>query len=238
MATTDEMTQLANRRSFMELAGDWLREAGSKDESLSILLLDMDHLKRINDTHGHAIGDAAIEHVAAALRKRRSERELPARLGGEEFAVALRCASIDDGHVAAEEIRGHLGNSFLPEVGMVTASFGVAAFPADGTTASELLKAADGRLYKAKAGGRNQVCSSSLPETIPPTPGEMAETPAKTAATEAQRHGERRGQRHSECPLVSAWSEESVCSSSFDTRGVISPRWLLRLGIFGGTRSG
>ncbi len=182
MATMDEMTKLANRRSFIDVLGDWLREAASKDEPLAVLLLDMDRLKRINDTHGHATGDAAIEHVAAALRKRRSGEELPARIGGEEFAVALRGAGIDAAHEAAEKIRSGLGNSFLAEVGIVTASFGVAAFPADGTTPSELLKAADGRLYKAKAAGRNQVCSSTLPATIPPTPaepGEQAEMPSQ-----------------------------------------------------------
>ena len=181
MATMDEMTELANRRSFIEILGDWVGQARLKDEALSVVLLDMDHLKRINDTHGHATGDMAIRHVAAALRKGRSDKELPARIGGEEFAVALRGAGIDAGHDVAERIRSQLGDSFVPGVGIVSASFGVAAFPADGTTPSELLKAADGRLYKAKDGGRNRVCSSTLPATIPPTPAEpggQAETPS------------------------------------------------------------
>lgn len=179
MATTDEMTKLANRRSFMDISGDWLREARLNDEPFGVLLLDMDHLKKINDTHGHAIGDAAIEHVGAVLRERRSDHELPARLGGEEFSVAIRGADIETAHEAAEAIRSRLANTFLPQVGMVTVSIGVSACPPDGTTPSELLKAADARLYRAKAAGRNQVCSSILPATIPPSAGELAKTPSR-----------------------------------------------------------
>lgn len=167
MATTDELTRIANRRKFMDVIQLELKKARAGDQSLSLILVDVDHLKKINDTFGHPAGDEAIRHVANLLRQDRAENELPARLGGEEFGVILPATDILGGARIAEQICNALANSEVPEVGTVTASFGVATFPEDGAEAKDLMKTADDRLYAAKGAGRNQVCYVTMSKGVP-----------------------------------------------------------------------
>ena len=167
MATTDDLTRLANRRKFMESIHLELQKARRTGAPVTLLLCDVDHLKKINDSFGHPAGDAAIRHVADVLRQNRPESDLPARLGGEEFAVILPAVDILAGARQAELICTTLANSPIATVGTVTASFGVATFPEDGVEAKDLLKTADERMYSAKAAGRNQVCYVTISKTVP-----------------------------------------------------------------------
>jgi diguanylate cyclase (GGDEF)-like protein len=167
MATTDELTRLANRRKFMEALQGEIQKARQASQPLALILADVDHLKRINDTFGHAAGDAAIRQVADVLRRDRRDNDVPARLGGEEFAVILPGTDILAGARVAERICELLAGTPVPAVGRVTASFGVATFPDDGAEAKDVLKTADERLYSAKASGRNQVCYVTLAKDVP-----------------------------------------------------------------------
>lgn len=172
MASTDELTQLANRRRFTETLHMELARARRSGGPLSLIMADVDHLKRVNDTYGHPAGDAAIRHVADAFRRGRRETDVAARLGGEEFAVLLPGTEAVGALKAAERVRRELAESSIPTVGTVTVSIGVATCPEDGAGEQELIQAADERMYAAKSGGRNRVCSLSVPGAMPlPGPG-------------------------------------------------------------------
>jgi diguanylate cyclase (GGDEF)-like protein len=160
MASTDDLTELANRRRFTEALRTELARTRREASPLALLLVDIDHLKRINDTHGHPAGDAAIRHVAAMLKKARRETDLAARLGGEEFAILLPATDLAGAITVAESIRSRLSatqgasNSFS-----LTVSIGVSSSPEDGLEEEELIRMADRRLYAAKSSGRNKVFS-------------------------------------------------------------------------------
>jgi diguanylate cyclase (GGDEF)-like protein len=158
MASTDDLTELANRRRFTETLRTELAHARREGQSFSLLLADVDRLKRINDSHGHAAGDAAIRHVAAALKRARRETDVAARLGGEEFGLILPGTNLPGAVQVAERIRSFLDASEVPGVGTVTVSIGVATCPEDGSDEMVIMRAADDRLYAAKTNGRNQVC--------------------------------------------------------------------------------
>jgi diguanylate cyclase (GGDEF)-like protein len=162
MASTDELTQLANRRRFTEALRRELGRARRTGLPLSLILVDVDHLKKVNDTFGHPSGDAAIRHVAAALREGRRDTDVVARFGGEEFALLLPGTDHLGATKAAERVRVQLSNTVLETVGQVTASMGVATWPQDGATEERLVWVADQRLYSAKEGGRNRVCAAPL----------------------------------------------------------------------------
>jgi diguanylate cyclase (GGDEF)-like protein len=163
MASTDELTQLANRRRFTETFRLELSRTRRSSAPLSLVLSDIDHLKRINDGLGHPAGDAAIRHVADTLRQGRRDTDLAARLGGEEFALLLPATDKGGAVNAAERIRRELSESVVPGVGTVTVSLGVATCPEDGHSEQELIRVADERLYAAKSGGRNRVCYAASP---------------------------------------------------------------------------
>jgi diguanylate cyclase (GGDEF)-like protein len=162
MAATDDLTQLANRRKFSEALRVELSRSRRNGVSLALILADIDHLKQVNDAHGHPAGDAAIRHVAEALQRGRRDTDLAARLGGEEFAVLLPATDRTGAVRAAERIRAELAGSPVPVVGRVTVSLGVAVLPEDGNDERELIAKADERLYAAKAAGRNRVVASAL----------------------------------------------------------------------------
>lgn len=172
LASTDELTGLANRRRFTEALRNEMARARRTSQPLGLLMLDIDHLKRINDSYGHPAGDAAIRHVAEALRRGRRETDVTARLGGEEFALLLPDTDRGGAARAAERIRQELSESAVQGVGTVTVSVGVATSPEDAADEKVLLKIADERLYLAKTAGRNQVCSQTVSLGAPvTTPG-------------------------------------------------------------------
>jgi diguanylate cyclase (GGDEF)-like protein len=168
MASTDELTQLANRRRFTETLRAEAIRARRTSLPLSLIMVDIDHLKRINDTFGHPAGDAAIRHVASVLSTGRRENDVVARLGGEEFAVLLPATEHAGAVQAAERVRRQLETAGVPLVGAVTASMGVATLPDEAEAEDSLIVLADQRLYAAKEGGRNRVVSGSQPDGLRP----------------------------------------------------------------------
>ncbi|HEY6331552.1 MAG TPA: sensor domain-containing diguanylate cyclase, partial [Blastocatellia bacterium] len=156
-AVTDSLTTLYNRRYFRERL---LREISLADRNrneVSLILLDLDRLKRINDTFGHPAGDSCLVHVAATMKSSVRNTDICARYGGEEFVVILPQCRRDDALMVAEHLREAISETLVPKVGQVTASIGVASYPAMASTADELVEMADRAMYLAKSSGRNQV---------------------------------------------------------------------------------
>jgi diguanylate cyclase (GGDEF)-like protein len=160
LATTDEMTGLLNRRHFMSLArGPWDRFE-ARGEPLSLMIVDLDLFKSINDRFGHDAGDEVIRHVANVLETGRREPDVLARLGGEEFVLLLPNASGADAAARAEELRRRIEAAPLAidnAILRISASIGVAQAEAGMGRFTDLMKCADKALYEAKRGGRNRV---------------------------------------------------------------------------------
>lgn len=159
-ADRDYLTGLANRRRFRIALGNELERWRRYQTPCALLLVDIDHMKRINDAHGHSAGDMAIRHIAAALVALSRDNDTAARLGGEEFALLLAGATEANACVAAERLREAVGGTEVEGVGTVTISVGVAACPAHAQTERALYAASDAALYRAKAAGRNCVVSA------------------------------------------------------------------------------
>ncbi len=160
-AFTDHLTGLANRRRFERQLE---REVGRVDRfahPFSLLMIDIDSFKNLNDTFGHDAGDDAIRRIGRVLREGTRGIDLAARIGGEEFAVLLVETRREAGMEVAERLRAAIKALELPRAGRITASLGVAECPGDAQTAAEILKAADVALYEAKRNGRDQVVAMS-----------------------------------------------------------------------------
>ncbi|HTU85378.1 MAG TPA: EAL domain-containing protein [Solirubrobacteraceae bacterium] len=161
MADHDQLSGLFNRRRFEEELKRELARAGryAADHS-AVLSIDIDNFKGINDSAGHAAGDAVLGHVAHVLAHRSRASDVVARLGGDEFAVLLSSVGPDDARTAAEQLLGEIRSSPATYGGKpfrVTASIGVAAFESDDATAGEVMVNADLAMYAAKTGGRDRV---------------------------------------------------------------------------------
>ena len=166
-ANIDDLTGLLRRRSFFRLWEALLEECQRLNEGCGVLMIDIDHFKRVNDTHGHATGDEVIKRVAALLKQYESPNCIVSRLGGEEFAVAIRGSDAEVLGIAefirrgAERMHGPVmdknGEPLCSVEWKCTLSVGMASASKAGFDASRLLKAADEALYVAKRGGRNQV---------------------------------------------------------------------------------
>jgi len=161
LAETDPLTALLNRRSFVEKANGAMADADASAGDVSLIVVDLDHFKRINDTHGHAAGDGVIRAFAdMLLGVVRHDRDLVGRFGGEEFAILLPGAGRDEAESLAERIQTELGGRALPVSESlslaVSASFGVAARQA-GESFNDCIERADRALYRAKREGRDCV---------------------------------------------------------------------------------
>ncbi|AZZ77051.1 GGDEF domain-containing protein [Pseudomonas sp. RU47] len=158
LATHDSLTGVYNRRRFDEKLTEYTLLFRRTGRPFSLLLIDADHFKRINDSHGHAVGDEVLQQLAQLIQSSLRTTDFVARYGGEEFAVLLpEIAQPDTPEVVAEKIRAAVAEADFPAVGNVTVSIGVGlADPADNNH-SALIKRADQQLYQAKAAGRNQV---------------------------------------------------------------------------------
>ena len=162
MAEVDGLTGVCNHRHFRTLLTRETERARQLSQPLALVMVDVDHFKRVNDDHGHPVGDAVLRHVAGLLAQRVRRSDVVARYGGEEFAILLPGSDATAAARLAEELRASIagvsdaaGEPMSPVP--VTASFGVAAFPADAPTEVDLVEAADRALYRAKRGGRNRV---------------------------------------------------------------------------------
>jgi diguanylate cyclase (GGDEF)-like protein len=158
IAKIDELTNLANHRTFQHAFDVMLNRAQRRSGQLCLIMCDIDYFKRINDTYGHPFGDQVLKAIADALAGTVRTVDLAARYGGEEFAIILEDSDEYGGMEMAERIRSkiealslHKNNDTIN----ITISLGLAAFPNDGDKKSLLIDHADQALYKAKAGGRN-----------------------------------------------------------------------------------
>lgn len=161
-ASTDYLTGLPNRRTLVEMGLQRFGQARTSAASggFGLAIVDIDHFKRINDEHGHEMGDVALKHVAGRLQSACRGAELPARQGGEEFVVLFDNLQLHDAQAAGERLRQAVaqtpftaGDLVLP----LTVSIGMAVLRADDTYFDSLLSRADAALYAAKAAGRNRV---------------------------------------------------------------------------------
>lgn len=160
LAVRDELTGLHNRRHLMRQLEDSLDDARSSAQPLSLILLDIDHFKAVNDRYGHAVGDALLVATSTALREGLRAGDTIARIGGEEFVILLPNTSLNEALHTAEALRSRCATARVEsQHGSVSAtvSAGVATFPECGWTGSELLANADEALYAAKRAGRDQV---------------------------------------------------------------------------------
>jgi len=155
-AVLDHLTGLLNRTSLQRRFEELAEQATLTGEPISLIVLDIDRFKTINDEQGHARGDAVLRDVAYKVRKQLRSFELVYRLGGEEFLVLLPGSTLDESETIAERLRAALAEA-LPGGLAVTASFGVAGAVGAAVRFDELFTAADASLYRAKAGGRNRV---------------------------------------------------------------------------------
>ncbi|MEX1081044.1 MAG: GGDEF domain-containing protein [Halofilum sp. (in: g-proteobacteria)] len=158
----DPLTGAANRRHFFERADEETQRARRSGQPLSVLTFDVDYFKRINDEWGHAVGDQVLISVCASVDPVLRSHDLFARIGGEEFAVLMPDAALDDAYAVAERIREKLEFDGAGEVAY-TVSVGVATLLPSDDTAKRTLQRADVALYEAKRSGRNHTCKSEAP---------------------------------------------------------------------------
>lgn len=161
MAVTDPLSGLRNRRYLETHLASELRQAVEADLPLALMLVDIDHFKRVNDLHGHDAGDGVIRDVARRLRSHTRSLDLACRFGGEEFVMLMPETDLEKAAGIAERLRKIIESEpfRLPSADeiLVTVSIGVAVFQGSGDSGSAMLKRADQALYRAKAGGRNRV---------------------------------------------------------------------------------
>lgn len=165
---TDELTELGNRKAFNNTLQDLIDQNGDNPESLVMILTDIDHFKRFNDTFGHLVGDSVLRYFANIMKKTKQENDSVCRYGGEEFAIILSHSNLEKGIERADKVRHILEHAVLKRkdsdktLGTITASFGVATFKGiENESIDDWIKRTDDALYKAKSNGRNQVVSEA-----------------------------------------------------------------------------
>jgi diguanylate cyclase (GGDEF)-like protein len=180
-ALTDALTGCYNRRSFEMQLDREMQVAKRQHQPLSLMMLDLDRFKQLNDSAGHDAGDDALRQLAACFRQELRGVDSAARFGGDEFALILPQAYSEGARIVAERLRARIEEIHITGFGNLSSSIGIATFPAHGSSRSDLVIAADAALYSAKRAGRNRVCvfdevgsdqklrlpsSDSLPEAL------------------------------------------------------------------------
>jgi diguanylate cyclase (GGDEF)-like protein len=155
LALTDPLTGLANHRAFQERVRRELERAEAQNVAFSLCLIDLDDFKRVNDLFGHPVGDNVLAQVGARLRRNGEVF----RLGGDEFALLLPARSAEEAYPVARSVLSRIAALDLGEVSSVTASAGIASFPAQAPDRDELIRRADCALYWAKQHGKNRVAT-------------------------------------------------------------------------------
>jgi len=165
-ALVDFLTGIPNRKAFDQALTEWITEATSDTESLSLLLIDIDHFKRFNDEYGHLIGDYVLKFVVKKIRELVKGRDFLARFGGEEFAVILPRTPLIGAQTVAENIRSYFAQAKLKEIatfkslGKISVSIGIACYRV-GESPETFISRSDQALYCAKNAGRNRVATES-----------------------------------------------------------------------------
>ncbi|MBN1983219.1 MAG: diguanylate cyclase, partial [Chitinivibrionales bacterium] len=160
LATTDGLTSLLNHRTFQDKLTEEISRCQRYNHMFSLIIMDIDHFKKFNDTYGHTVGDLVIKEIAACIRKSIRRIDIPARYGGEEFAVILPEIGADTALPIAERIRATIEAQTIMtknETLHVTVSIGCATFPLVATEKQRLIVCADAAMYLSKEGGRNRV---------------------------------------------------------------------------------
>lgn len=166
---TDGLTRLANRRAFDDSMEAAMSEAVDQGEPLTLLVIDIDHFKRFNDTYGHRIGDEVLKIVGQVLRTGVRAQDLPARYGGEEFCVLLPATAAGEAFEVAENVRRAVGKKSLKNArtgesyGRISISIGCSEMT-DADTPASFFERADAALYRAKDAGRDRTCVDGAPE--------------------------------------------------------------------------
>jgi len=163
LALRDSLTRLHNRRHFDEQACRLFRRAQQQERPLTVMMGDIDHFKQINDTFSHAVGDSVLRRVGELLRKHTRTGDLVARYGGEEFVIAFVDTSLEQAHQLCDKLRTHIASEDWSDIHphlKVTMSIGVAQLQRE-ETIDQVVQLADVQLYRAKSGGRNQVCKAA-----------------------------------------------------------------------------
>lgn len=156
-ANTDSLTQLGNRRSFIAEINAEIQKSQRYKSPFSVILIDVDKFKRINDSHGHRAGDIILQALALILSESSRTSDNCARWGGEEFIILLPHTSIDHAAEKAEQLRQTIEHHHFPKVEHITCSFGVTEYIDQDKAYEEIVHRADKALYQAKDGGRNKV---------------------------------------------------------------------------------
>jgi diguanylate cyclase (GGDEF)-like protein len=163
LASTDGLTGVRNHRSFQEAMHNEILRSSRTKQPITTLMIDVDHFKAYNDTHGHPAGDRVLIQVTRILQRNLRNTDLIARYGGEEFSVILIDTPVTAGMAVAEKLRNAVHKTAFPGArksqpsGRITISVGLASFPDHATTSAELIGFADKALYAAKHAGRDQV---------------------------------------------------------------------------------
>ncbi len=161
LASTDYLTGVMNRRMFNEISERYFQTAQKNELHLTLLLLDLDHFKKVNDTYGHQAGDQLLKRFVETLERILNKSDIFARIGGEEFAILLSQINSNDAYVLAERIRKEIENDFITFEGQdifVTTSIGISENRETDTAFENIFSRADMALYQAKSEGRNKTC--------------------------------------------------------------------------------
>jgi len=159
MAFKDELTKLNNRRAFFELGHRAFKQAVRYGHPLSIIMMDLDHFKKVNDTYGHSAGDKVLQELSSLVSNMMREIDIIARMGGEEFAFLLPETGNTEATNLTERVRKEIENTniqFDDEIIKITASFGICSCSTKNESLESMLNKADDALYVAKRNGRNQ----------------------------------------------------------------------------------
>ncbi len=160
LATIDSLTGVYTRRQIMEFGDNGLKRFLRTGHSLCVLMLDIDHFKKINDTYGHSVGDSALKHFSDVCKNSLRTTDIIGRIGGEEFVIIMPDTNADEGYEVAERIRHNIAESMFYKDDLsftLTVSVGVYEFTKEDHSFERALSKADSALYEAKGAGRNHV---------------------------------------------------------------------------------